>query len=264
MNGRVYDPGLGRMLSPDPVTQAPENGQNYNRFTYAFNNPLKYTDPSGYVSDLNDWEQEAIILYRTQLHISPSSIWWTPVVGLEDEGVLSLRDLVDWWQASVASEEGDLSLGGEPAAQNPVVSADGRPLPEIFSNTAFVDTLLTGIANSDRQANEQRRRVGLVIRSDGKGGFNQGVRPNNLPSTLVVRGGQLGVDGLIREGLDPTGMAAVVMSLPRFGRRSAASTDSSFYFEYENVYDVPVVVSEIRRGGSRWIYMPGAEEAIEW
>ena len=50
MNGRVYDPVLGRMLSPDPVTQAPENGQNYNRYTYANNNPLKYTDPSGNTS----------------------------------------------------------------------------------------------------------------------------------------------------------------------------------------------------------------------
>ena len=50
MNGRIYSPKLGRMLSPDPVTQAPENGQNYDRYTYAFNNPLKYTDPSGFVS----------------------------------------------------------------------------------------------------------------------------------------------------------------------------------------------------------------------
>ena len=48
MNGRVYEPRLGRMLSPDPVTQAPENGQNYNRYTYANNNPLGYTDPSGF------------------------------------------------------------------------------------------------------------------------------------------------------------------------------------------------------------------------
>ena len=36
------------MLSPDPVTQAPEKGQNYNRYTYANNNPLKYSDPSGF------------------------------------------------------------------------------------------------------------------------------------------------------------------------------------------------------------------------
>jgi hypothetical protein len=39
------------MLSPDPVTQSPENGQNYNRYTYAFNNPLRYTDPTGYQVD---------------------------------------------------------------------------------------------------------------------------------------------------------------------------------------------------------------------
>ncbi|PKP47910.1 MAG: hypothetical protein CVT92_16560, partial [Bacteroidetes bacterium HGW-Bacteroidetes-1] len=33
---------------PDPFVQAPGNPQNYNRFTYALNNPLKYIDPSGY------------------------------------------------------------------------------------------------------------------------------------------------------------------------------------------------------------------------
>ena len=47
MNGRVYDPVLGRFLSPDPYVQAPTNTQNYNRYSYVLNNPLKYTDPSG-------------------------------------------------------------------------------------------------------------------------------------------------------------------------------------------------------------------------
>ena len=47
MNGRFYDPLLGRFLSPDPYVQAPENPQNYNRYAYCLNNPLKYTDPSG-------------------------------------------------------------------------------------------------------------------------------------------------------------------------------------------------------------------------
>ena len=47
MNGRVYDPILGRMLSPDNYVQAPDNTQSFNRYSYCWNNPLKYTDPSG-------------------------------------------------------------------------------------------------------------------------------------------------------------------------------------------------------------------------
>ena len=47
MNGRMYDPKLGRFLSPDPYVQSPTNPQNYNRYSYCLNNPLKYTDPDG-------------------------------------------------------------------------------------------------------------------------------------------------------------------------------------------------------------------------
>ncbi len=50
MNGRVYDPTLGRFLSADPHVQSPYNSQSYNRYSYVLNNPLKYTDPSGYFS----------------------------------------------------------------------------------------------------------------------------------------------------------------------------------------------------------------------
>ncbi|CAB5493885.1 Rhs-family protein, partial [Bathymodiolus azoricus thioautotrophic gill symbiont] len=48
MNGRVYDPQIGRFLSADPHIQDPYNTQSYNRYSYVMNNPLKYTDPSGY------------------------------------------------------------------------------------------------------------------------------------------------------------------------------------------------------------------------
>ena len=48
MNGRVYDPTLGRFLSADPFVQAPDSTQSFNRYTYANNNPLSYTDPSGF------------------------------------------------------------------------------------------------------------------------------------------------------------------------------------------------------------------------
>ncbi len=47
MNARLYDPLLGRFLSPDPYVQAPDFTQNFNRYSYALNNPLKYTDKKG-------------------------------------------------------------------------------------------------------------------------------------------------------------------------------------------------------------------------
>jgi len=47
MNGRVYDPVLARFLGPDPYVQAPDYTQNFNRYSYCYNNPFKYTDPSG-------------------------------------------------------------------------------------------------------------------------------------------------------------------------------------------------------------------------
>ena len=47
MNGRVYDPVLHRFLQADSMVQEPYNTQNYNRYGYCLNNPLKYTDVSG-------------------------------------------------------------------------------------------------------------------------------------------------------------------------------------------------------------------------
>jgi RHS repeat-associated protein len=47
MNGRMYDPVVGRMLSPDNYIQDPSNPQCYNRYSYCLNNPLVYVDPDG-------------------------------------------------------------------------------------------------------------------------------------------------------------------------------------------------------------------------
>jgi len=47
VNARLYDPVLGRFLGMDPYVQMPDFTQNFNRYSYALNNPLVYIDPSG-------------------------------------------------------------------------------------------------------------------------------------------------------------------------------------------------------------------------
>ncbi|MDR0438290.1 MAG: RHS repeat-associated core domain-containing protein [Bacteroidales bacterium] len=47
MNGRMYDPIIARFLSPDPFVQEPTFTQSFNRYSYVWNNPLTYIDPTG-------------------------------------------------------------------------------------------------------------------------------------------------------------------------------------------------------------------------
>ena len=47
MNARLYDPALGRFLSPDPFVKNPFSSQGFNRFSYAMNNPMSYIDRDG-------------------------------------------------------------------------------------------------------------------------------------------------------------------------------------------------------------------------
>lgn len=47
MNARLYDPILGRFLSPDPYVQLPDFTQAMNRYGYCMNRPLCYVDKNG-------------------------------------------------------------------------------------------------------------------------------------------------------------------------------------------------------------------------
>ena len=64
MNGRLYDPKLHRFLQPDNNIQDLFNTQNYNRYGYVLNNPLKYTDPSGE----SIWEFALGFLFSSYVH----------------------------------------------------------------------------------------------------------------------------------------------------------------------------------------------------
>jgi RHS repeat-associated protein len=68
MNGRVYDPEIGRFLSPDTFVQFPESTQGFNRYTYVGNNPLSASDPSGHFIML----AASIALTAAEAHIVTS------------------------------------------------------------------------------------------------------------------------------------------------------------------------------------------------
>ncbi len=48
MNARFYLPEIGRFLTADTIVPNPANPQDFNRFSYGYNNPVKYSDPTGH------------------------------------------------------------------------------------------------------------------------------------------------------------------------------------------------------------------------
>jgi len=55
LNARLYDPAVGRFLSPDPFVQSPRFSQSFNRYSYCINNPLRYKDQSGELFGTDDF-----------------------------------------------------------------------------------------------------------------------------------------------------------------------------------------------------------------
>lgn len=84
MNGRVYDPQIGRFLSHDPVLAYPEESQDYNRYSYVWNSPLRNIDPSGLATQ-DDIDLAVSLIMRANpwsYATAPSSV--TMVAGLSD------------------------------------------------------------------------------------------------------------------------------------------------------------------------------------
>jgi RHS repeat-associated protein len=58
MNARYYLPSAGRFISADTIVPDPTNPQQFNRYTYVLNNPLRFTDPTGHCASSYDAEEE--------------------------------------------------------------------------------------------------------------------------------------------------------------------------------------------------------------
>jgi RHS repeat-associated protein len=56
-NARWYDPEIGRFIQADSIIPSPGNPQNWDRYSYARNNPVRYNDPTGHYVPFNVCEE---------------------------------------------------------------------------------------------------------------------------------------------------------------------------------------------------------------
>jgi len=95
MNGRVYDPLVGRFLSADPFIESAKSLQDYNRYTYVNNNPLAYTDPSGHFK-LKKFLKKAGRSFKSKW----KEVWSQPefrmIVGIAASYFVGIADFGSW------------------------------------------------------------------------------------------------------------------------------------------------------------------------
>ena len=103
MNGRVYDPTVGRFLQADPFVQYANNSQSYNRYSYVLNNPMSFTDPSGYFS-LNPFKRAKKLL---------RSIAKIPILNMAVHVVLNLIPGCQGWCSAVYAAASTYAVTGD-------------------------------------------------------------------------------------------------------------------------------------------------------
>ncbi|MCK9451228.1 MAG: RHS repeat-associated core domain-containing protein [Bacteroidales bacterium] len=138
MNGRVYDPLIGHVLSPDPFIQQPEYSQSYNRYGYVFNNPLRYTDPSGYFAQGDSTGMSNRPLMQLHLPINKDAI---PYITNTDIALNGPEE----FSLKVEKEEYTprRTRAGETMSQTLLLSAQASRIPPLAMIILGTGTLMT-------------------------------------------------------------------------------------------------------------------------
>jgi len=110
---RYYDPELARFVQPDTVVPSLWNPQSWNRYSYVFNNPLKYTDPTGHWGkECADWWSGVVQKGATSISAGPQHWIWNGTVGFFNDIVGGLADPL-----RLGSDAGRVSAEGGTAGQ---------------------------------------------------------------------------------------------------------------------------------------------------
>ena len=169
MNARLYDPVLGRFLSPDPFVQMPDFTQNFNRYSYCLNNPLVYVDENG--------ESFTAILVGAAIGIAIDylmQVGMNYMASFKDKS-MTPKDIwlnnIDWFDAAISGVLGGISGGVSSAQKANELSKFGIFFIENQQLIAVGETLVTsavditsdGFQQVEFQDFAQRAAVSLVL-----------------------------------------------------------------------------------------------------
>lgn len=198
MNGRVYDPRLGRFMSGDPFIQDPLNGQNYNRYTYVYNNPTNLTDPTGFqVGKLADDKEEKKIeeQYRQTVrdgcsgsmdNLCTTNTRSATTQLLEKLGLSVTGFVRSFTAATVTNSSGTVNTSSKNSASNGVVDFITGAAKQAYNDASSTQRLVNPVSGLINDA------AGLPRELDIKDGEKAGAIAAMIGMAVVTRGESAG------------------------------------------------------------------------
>ena len=210
-NAREYSPVLGRFLSADTIVPNPNNSQDFNRYAYVRNSPLKYTDSTGHTIDgyTPDWAQ--YIVYGGALAAVGAVYYSNPQIARQAEQAIRVLDTSSRSLAETPPQLTNTAHGDTPVAEIPYVLAfplgsadqlkpvvEGYPLgqqpgsiicttpldegttnrlsqlPQYLANGSRTDKWVDAIANKYKMTRSERQGFGDYIEKEKSGSGSGG------------------------------------------------------------------------------------------
>jgi RHS repeat-associated protein len=202
MHARYYSATMGRFLSVDPhldIETALREPQQWNRYSYVVNNPLKYTDPDGKdkfmawllgdaFRDVSTWD--ALKGVVTGQHVGPSMSEAAAIMGEEHRQMTGGFSPVPTSKTEVAMLPVLMMLGpGGKAAFNGVITS-------AIKN----DNLLVKAAQFAGKSHQSS--IDNLVGALAKGNLNPGIGTKNLFGNVMYARSRDGARVFFRQGRD--------------------------------------------------------------
>jgi len=169
-NARLYDPVMGRFITPDTIVPDPYNPQSLNRYSYCINNPMIYVDPTGHgwKCDGNgqncQWEEETLETVEIcgnceEDNNNDNDAYFDQQNLLND--IRKMEQLILWENSNFNSPEGEVRFYGR----------------EAFGSDSAVHVYVFGVTTG-------------MMRGRSKNGNNGGGYPANDPFLIIDTNGQ--------------------------------------------------------------------------
>ena len=160
MNGRIFDPVLGRFLSADPNITDPMNLQNYNRYSYVLNNPLRYTDPSGY--DIHNVPIDNITITASFTGGGGFDSSFFDFGGFADFG--SFADFGDGFTYDIDLGDFEFDVKDQPPKKEPDQKPEGNACNDAGNSCTVTDTVFqNGTQTIVRLSREDNRTTNTAV-----------------------------------------------------------------------------------------------------